>query len=77
MPVKRASQRKVKATNIPKPAKGSGLNPSGLPVADQLNLPAEQPRMSAFDFDPYGQSGLGWPGYDNVQEQELSFFGDM
>ncbi|KIK32877.1 hypothetical protein CY34DRAFT_18745 [Suillus luteus UH-Slu-Lm8-n1] len=71
-----ASQRKVKATNIPKPARGSGLNPSGLPVADQLHLPAEQPRMSAFNFDPYGQSGLGWSGYDNVQEQVSLFFGD-
>ncbi|KAG2142293.1 uncharacterized protein EDB93DRAFT_1252351 [Suillus bovinus] len=54
------SQCKGKAV-VPKPARGSGLNLSGLPVADQLNLPAERPQMSAFDFDPYGQTVPGWP----------------
>ncbi|KAG1837948.1 hypothetical protein C8R48DRAFT_680181 [Suillus tomentosus] len=29
---------------------------AGLPAAGQLNLSAEQPQMSAFDFDPYAQS---------------------
>jgi hypothetical protein len=62
MPGKCASQHKGKATNIPRPARGSNLNPSGLPVADQLHLPAEQSQMLAFGFDPCGQSGLGWPG---------------
>ncbi|KAG1742147.1 hypothetical protein EDB19DRAFT_1827799 [Suillus lakei] len=66
--------RKGKTTTIPKPARGSGLNPSGLPIADQLYLPAEQPQMSAFDFDPYRQSALGWPGYGD--EQGPSFYGD-
>jgi len=61
MPGGRGSQRKGKAA-IPKPARGSGLNPSGLPAADQLNLPAEQPQMSAFDFDPHGQTAPGWSG---------------
>ncbi|KAG1808427.1 uncharacterized protein BJ212DRAFT_1485076 [Suillus subaureus] len=53
------SKRKGKAA-IPKPARGSGLNPSGLPAADQLNLDAEQPQMVPFNFDPYGQSVGGW-----------------
>ncbi|KAG2134159.1 uncharacterized protein EDB93DRAFT_1107365 [Suillus bovinus] len=72
-PSGRGSQRKGKAV-VPKPARGSGLNPSGLPVADQLNLPAERPQMSAFDFDPYEQTVPGWPGalqqaYDDTQGQ--------
>ncbi|KAG1811056.1 hypothetical protein EV424DRAFT_1349766 [Suillus variegatus] len=41
---------------ISKPPRGSGLNPSDFPAAGQLNLSAEQPQMSAFDFDPYAQS---------------------
>ncbi|KAG2060443.1 hypothetical protein BDR06DRAFT_966944 [Suillus hirtellus] len=41
---------------IPKPARGLGLNPSGLPAADQLNIPAEQPSVSAFGFNPYKDS---------------------
>ncbi|KAG2048337.1 hypothetical protein BDR06DRAFT_1013114 [Suillus hirtellus] len=49
------SQRKGKAA-IPKPARGSGLNPSGLPAADQLNIPAEQPSMPAFGFNPHEDS---------------------
>jgi len=55
MPVSRSSQRKSKAT-VPKPARGSGLNPSGLPAADQLNIAAEQPTMSAFSFDPHQEN---------------------
>ncbi|KAG1817123.1 uncharacterized protein BJ212DRAFT_1480359 [Suillus subaureus] len=55
----RGSKCKGKAA-IPKPARGSGLNPSGLPAADQLNLDAEQPQMVPFNFDPYGQSVGGW-----------------
>ncbi|KAG1819059.1 uncharacterized protein BJ212DRAFT_1479179 [Suillus subaureus] len=61
MPGARNSQRKGK-TKIPKPTRGSGLNLSGLPAVDQLNLPAEQPQMSAFDFNPYGQTQLQWQG---------------
>ncbi|KAG1853236.1 hypothetical protein C8R48DRAFT_675903 [Suillus tomentosus] len=51
----RPSQRKGKAA-VPKPARGSGLNPSGLPAADQLNIPAEQPSVSAFGFNPHEDS---------------------
>ncbi|KAG2084185.1 hypothetical protein BD769DRAFT_1397704 [Suillus cothurnatus] len=76
------SQRKGK-TKIPKPTRGSGLNPSGLPVADQLNLPAEQPQMSAFDFNPYGQQLLygdresqGQPLYRDTQEHCQALYGD-
>ncbi|KAG0691569.1 hypothetical protein DFH29DRAFT_884158 [Suillus ampliporus] len=58
MPGGRGSQRKGKSA-IPKPARGSGLNPSGLPIADQLRLAAEQPRMSLFNFNPYRETG-GW-----------------
>ncbi|KAG2106851.1 hypothetical protein BD769DRAFT_1694391 [Suillus cothurnatus] len=49
------SQRNGKAA-IPKPARGLGLNPSGLPAADQLNIPAEQPSVSAFSFNPHEES---------------------
>ncbi|KAG1870898.1 hypothetical protein F4604DRAFT_1926467 [Suillus subluteus] len=66
---RRGSQRKGKAA-IPKPPRGSGLNPSGLPAADQLNLPAEQPRMSAFNFNPYDQSVGGWQGQGAQQNAE-------
>ncbi|KAG1877842.1 hypothetical protein DFJ58DRAFT_835535 [Suillus subalutaceus] len=51
MPSARGSKCKGKAA-IPKLARGLGLNPSGLPAADQLNLNAEQPQMVPFDFDP-------------------------
>ncbi|KAG1869860.1 hypothetical protein C8R48DRAFT_671083 [Suillus tomentosus] len=73
----RGSQRKGKAA-IPKPPRGSGLNPSGLPAAGQLNLSAEQPQMSAFDFDPYAQS----VGERQATQQQFhdahgsSFYGD-
>ncbi|KAG1741634.1 hypothetical protein EDB19DRAFT_1907861 [Suillus lakei] len=75
MPDRHVSQCKGKTTTIPKPARGSGLNPSGLPIADQLYLPTEQPQMSMFDFNPYRQSALGWPGYGD--EQGLSFYRDV
>lgn len=55
MPGGHGSQCKGKAA-ISKPPRGSGLNPSDFPAAGQLNLSAEQPQMSAFDFDPYAQS---------------------
>lgn len=74
MPSRRVPQRKGKVTTIPKPARGSGLNPSGLPIADQLYLPAEQPQMTTFDFNPYEPSTQGWSGYGD--EQGLSFYGD-
>ncbi|KAG2040940.1 hypothetical protein BDR03DRAFT_1007710 [Suillus americanus] len=73
MPGRRVPQCKGKATTVPKPARGSGLNPSGLPIADQLYLPAEQPRMSMFDFNPYEPSTQGWSGYGD--EQGPSFYG--
>ncbi|KAG1805844.1 uncharacterized protein BJ212DRAFT_1303905 [Suillus subaureus] len=57
----RNSQHKGK-TKIPKPTRESGLNLSSLPAVDQLNLPTEQPQMSAFDFNPYGQTQLQWQG---------------
>ncbi|KAG0702297.1 hypothetical protein DFH29DRAFT_875215 [Suillus ampliporus] len=50
------SQRKSKAA-VPKPPRGSGLNPSGLATDNQINIPAEQPRMMQSYFDPYGESG--------------------
>ncbi|KAG2747602.1 hypothetical protein P692DRAFT_20875281 [Suillus brevipes Sb2] len=70
MPGRCVPQCKGKSTTIPKPARGSGLNPSGLLIADQLYLPAEQP----LDFDPYGQSMQGWPGYGD--KQGPSFYGN-
>ncbi|KAG1882720.1 hypothetical protein F4604DRAFT_1678228 [Suillus subluteus] len=56
----RGSKCKGKAA-IPKPARGSGLNPS------------EQPRMVPFDFDPYGPfvggQGLSVGGQQDLQQQ--------
>jgi hypothetical protein len=37
-----------------------GLYLFGLLAADQLNLSTEQPQMSAFNFNLYGQTVLGW-----------------
>ncbi|KAG0700277.1 hypothetical protein DFH29DRAFT_1056258 [Suillus ampliporus] len=55
MPGARGAPRKGKSA-IPKPARGSGL-----PIADQLHLEAEQPWMPEFDFNPHGGSGsVGW-----------------
>ncbi|KAG0692407.1 hypothetical protein DFH29DRAFT_1008678 [Suillus ampliporus] len=60
MPGARGAPCKGKSA-IPKPVRGSGLNHSGLPIADQLHLEAEQPQMPEFDFNPYGGSGsVGW-----------------
>ncbi|KAG1885399.1 hypothetical protein F4604DRAFT_1675978 [Suillus subluteus] len=84
------TQRKGKAA-VPKPARGLGLNPSGLPAADQLNIMAEQPTMSAFGFDPHqeDQDSMqeGWRSvgqdqcpYDNMYTSGASrhqFYNDM
>ncbi|KAG2127480.1 hypothetical protein DEU56DRAFT_958638 [Suillus clintonianus] len=64
MTSKRPPQRKGKAA-VPKPPRGSGLNPSGFPLANQLYLPAEQPHMPAFNFDPYA------PRDADTQDQPL------
>ncbi|KAG1781686.1 hypothetical protein EV702DRAFT_1245234 [Suillus placidus] len=48
----RGSQRKSKA-KVPKPLRGSGLNPSGESATNQLNIPTEQPQMSFFSFDAH------------------------
>ncbi|KAG1780066.1 hypothetical protein EV702DRAFT_1043424 [Suillus placidus] len=73
MPGGHSSQCKGKVT-IPKPTRGSGLNPSGLPAASQLNLPTEQPQMSVYDFNLHGQTGLQWQGVQqntqNLQYQQ-------
>ncbi|KAG1802615.1 uncharacterized protein HD556DRAFT_1437682 [Suillus plorans] len=53
-------QRKTKA-KVPKPPRGSGLNPSGEPATDQLYIPTEQPQMSSFDFDAHAAPG-SWQG---------------
>ncbi|KAG1738107.1 uncharacterized protein EDB91DRAFT_1249420 [Suillus paluster] len=72
MSTKHPSKPKGKAA-VPKPARGLGLNPSGLPAAEQLNITAEQPSMSAFSFNPHeeSQEGIqeGWQigGPDNYQ----------
>ncbi|KAG2148852.1 hypothetical protein DEU56DRAFT_909166 [Suillus clintonianus] len=70
MAANRPSRQKGKAA-VPKPAQGSGLNPSGHPAADQLNIAAEQPSMSAFSFNPHqlSQDGQeGWQIPDNSQQ---------
>ncbi|KAG1898799.1 uncharacterized protein F5891DRAFT_1187514 [Suillus fuscotomentosus] len=56
-------QRKTKA-KVPKPPRGSGLNPSGELATDQLYIPTEQPQMSSFDFDAHAAPG-GWQGSNN------------
>ncbi|KAG1875321.1 hypothetical protein C8R48DRAFT_769325 [Suillus tomentosus] len=56
MPSERGPQRKTKA-KVPKPPRGSGLNPSGEPASGQLHIPTEQPRMSQFNFDAHAASG--------------------
>ncbi|KAG1848758.1 hypothetical protein DFJ58DRAFT_842855 [Suillus subalutaceus] len=60
MPRDRGPQRKTKA-KVPKPPRGSGLNPSGEPATDQLRIPTEQPQMSSFTFDAHAPSA-GWQG---------------
>ncbi|KAG1812737.1 hypothetical protein EV424DRAFT_1542000 [Suillus variegatus] len=52
------TKRKSKAT-VPKPPRGSGLNPSGQPANDQLNIPSERLRMPDNMFDPYDRGGGG------------------
>ncbi|KAG1885928.1 uncharacterized protein F5891DRAFT_1201295 [Suillus fuscotomentosus] len=52
MPSSRGPQRKSKA-KVPKPPRGSGLNPSGEPAINQLCIPTEQPQMSYFAFDAH------------------------
>lgn len=59
----RGTQRKSKA-KVPKPPRGSGLNPSGELAANQLRIPTEQPQMSFFRFDPHTASG-GWQQGDD------------
>ncbi|KAG1886333.1 uncharacterized protein F5891DRAFT_1201213 [Suillus fuscotomentosus] len=49
---------KSKAT-VPKPSRGSGLNPSGQPANDQLNIPSERLRMPDNMFDTYDRGGGG------------------
>ncbi|KAG1858448.1 hypothetical protein DFJ58DRAFT_876727 [Suillus subalutaceus] len=56
----RGPQQKTKA-KVPKPPRGSGLNPSGEPATDQLRIPTEQPQMSSFTFDAHAPSA-GWQG---------------
>ncbi|KAG1884817.1 uncharacterized protein F5891DRAFT_1202465 [Suillus fuscotomentosus] len=65
MPSERNSQRQRKTkAKVPKPPRGSGLNPSGEPATDQLYIPTEQPQMSSFDFDAHAAPG-GWQGSNN------------
>ncbi|KAG0693788.1 hypothetical protein DFH29DRAFT_881176 [Suillus ampliporus] len=66
MPGGCGSQHKGKSA-ILKPARGSGLNPSGLPIADQLRLATELPRMSLFNFNLYGETGR-WQAQDEWQQ---------
>ncbi|KAG1888868.1 uncharacterized protein F5891DRAFT_1199150 [Suillus fuscotomentosus] len=62
MPSERNSQRQQKTkAKVPKPPRGSGLNPSGEPATDQLYIPTEQPQMSSFNFDAHAAPG-GWQG---------------
>ncbi|KAG1895476.1 uncharacterized protein F5891DRAFT_984260 [Suillus fuscotomentosus] len=71
MSTQHRAPRKGKTT-IPKPPRGSGLNPSHAPADTQINIPDEQPRppeMSNFDphqrqhaFGTYNQPS---PGYSN------------
>jgi hypothetical protein len=70
----RGTQRKSKA-KVPKPPRGSGLNPSGELAANQLRIPTEQPQMSFFRFDPHAASG-GWQqGNDDVDNSGWSLGG--
>jgi hypothetical protein len=46
------TKRKSKAP-VPKPPRGSGLNPSGLPANDQLNRPSERLRDPDHMFNPH------------------------
>jgi hypothetical protein len=64
MSARRPPQRKGKTT-IPKPARGSGLNPSHAPADTQINLPDEQPQPPMMSFHPYQQSPLDYPSFDN------------
>ncbi|KAG1751907.1 hypothetical protein EDD22DRAFT_850688 [Suillus occidentalis] len=69
MPGGRGSHRKGRVA-VPKPTRGSGLNPSGLPAASQLHIPTEQPQMSLYDFDPHGHTGINWQdAQQNAQNQ--------
>ncbi|KAG2348171.1 hypothetical protein BDR05DRAFT_945082 [Suillus weaverae] len=75
MPGGSGSQCKGKVA-VPKPTRGSGLNPSGLPAASQLNLPTEQPQMSVYNFNPHGQTGLQWQGMQQ-NAQNLQYLQDQ
>ncbi|KAG2346738.1 hypothetical protein BDR05DRAFT_997145 [Suillus weaverae] len=55
MSSRRGSQQKSKA-KVPKPLRGSGLNPSGESATNQLNILTEQPQMSFFSFDAHAPS---------------------
>lgn len=52
-------KRKSKAA-VPKPPRGSGLNPSGQPSSNQLNIASEQLRIPDRMFDPYSDGTGGW-----------------
>ncbi|KAG2753850.1 hypothetical protein P692DRAFT_20870647 [Suillus brevipes Sb2] len=54
------AKRKSKAA-VPKPPRGSGLNPSGQPSSGQLNIASEQLQMPDHMFDPYSDGSGGWP----------------
>ncbi|KAG2093733.1 uncharacterized protein F5147DRAFT_657355 [Suillus discolor] len=71
MPSERGPQRKTKA-KVPKPPRGSGLNPSGEPATGQLHIPTEQPSMSQFNFDAHAPSG-GVP--TPISSGSTSFYG--
>ncbi|KAG1718173.1 uncharacterized protein EDB91DRAFT_1247682 [Suillus paluster] len=51
---------------MPKPARESGLKPSGLPAAKQLNIAAEQPSIQASYEDMY-TSGPSREQYNDMQ----------
>ncbi|KAG2121047.1 uncharacterized protein F5147DRAFT_647392 [Suillus discolor] len=62
----RGPQQKSKA-KVPKPPRGSGLNPSGEPAINQLRIPTEQLQMSYFGFDAHEttHNGTQSPSFDN------------
>ncbi|KAG1789573.1 hypothetical protein EV424DRAFT_1355681 [Suillus variegatus] len=66
MPSSRGPQRKSKA-KVPKPPRGSGLNPSGEPAIDQLRIPTEQLQMSYFAFDAHESTSQHSHSYSSTQ----------
>ncbi|KAG2362496.1 hypothetical protein BDR07DRAFT_1025026 [Suillus spraguei] len=71
----RSTKRKSKAT-IPKPPRGSGLNPLGLLANDQLNLLSEQLRMPENMFNPHDGAG-GWSNPDTAPQFRVDENGDF